>query len=86
MNKNSIEYVEKKNLAYSILREAFPKSNIYVVNKELIIIDGDRYNLCKETQYFIVKNEENCLIFDQSTLAIQKAFRVLRGNALYSNL
>ena len=70
--KKVTDYVYYKNLAYAVLRTNFPKSNIYIVNRQLIIIDGERY----------VFPEQN----GKSTLAIQKAFRILRGNHLYSNL
>ena len=70
--KKVTDYVDYKNLAYAVLRTNFPKSEIYIVNRQLIIIDGERY----------VFPEQN----DKSTLAIQKAFRILRGNHLYSNL
>ena len=80
------EYVENKNLAYAVLRTSFPKSDIYIVNKGLIIIDGQRYTLCNQTHHYVVKNDEYRLLFDKSTVSIQKAFRILRGNFLYSNL
>ena len=80
------EYVENKNLAYSVLRMNLPNSQIYIVNKGLIIIDGQLYTLCNQTQHYVIKNDEYRLFFDKTNQSIQKAFRILRGNALYSNL
>ena len=74
------DYVKCKNLAYAVLRTAFPKSDIYIVNRVLIIIDGQRYNLSDQ------KNGDYRVIFDKSNQSIQKAFRILRDNTLYSNL
>ena len=74
--KKVTDYVYYKNLAYAVLRTNFPKSNIYIVNRQLIIIDGERH----------VLTDQNAAIFDKSTLAIRKAFRILRGNHIYSNL
>ena len=84
--KKVTDYVNHKNLAYSVLRSSFPKSQIYIVNKGLIIIDGQRYTLCNQTQHYVIKNDEYRLLFDKSTVSIQKAFRIIRGNAPYSNL
>ena len=84
--KKVAEYVENKNLAYSVLRSNFPNAKIYIVNKRLIIIDGERYSLCDHTHYFVIQNDEYRLFFDKPTLCIQKAFRILRGNHIYSNL
>ena len=84
--KKVADYVDHKNLAYAVLRISFPKSEIYIVNRHLIIINGDRYTLCNQTQHYVIKNDEYRIIFDKTNQSIQKAFRILRGNALYSNL
>jgi hypothetical protein len=84
--KKTSDYVENKKWAYSVLRSSFPDSEIYIVNKRLIIIDGQRYTLCEQTQYYVLMNDEYRVVFGKPTLAIQKAFRILRGNAIYSNL
>ena len=84
--KKVTDYVNHKNLAYAVLRTSFPKSDIYIVNRQLIIINGDRYTLCSQTQHYVIKNDEYRIIFDKTNQSIQKAFRILRGNALYSNL
>ena len=84
--KKVTDYLDHKNLAYAVLRTSFPKSEIYIVNRQLIIINGDRYTLCNQTQHYVIKNDEYRVIFDKTNQSIQRAFRILRGNALYSNL
>jgi hypothetical protein len=79
-------HLQDKRFAYLVLREAFPSSQIYIVNKNLVIIDEDRYSLCRETQYYVIQNDKHRLVFDKQTLALQKAFRVLRGNLICCNL
>ena len=77
--------MDRKAQALAVLKNYCFESEICIVNKNLIIINGSKYSLCAETQYYIVQDDTHRIIFDARGLALQKAFHIMRGN-LQSNL
>ena len=77
--------MDKKRQALEILKDFY--SDVYIINKNLILIDGSKYSLCQETHYFVIKDNKYYIYLDAEGLAIQKAFRLMKDNSfLYSNL